>query len=899
MKKIPFGSRRISSSVLAGGLLAFMMVKPVGYSAIIDWDGTTNSWTTPSNWVGGVAPANSLTEDIARFNQEVYAAQPNAGTNHINGLIFGDGETVTGSLTLSSNNGFAIGSAGVFVHALAGAVTLNNFVRLGADQTWTNNSANTLTVGATVTNLSDSTPVTLTLEGTGNIQFNGAINDNGAGIVGIMVDKAEGIVTFNGSKSFTGGLWVKSGTVGGTSSTSWMGNGTVTLGANGGTGDVTLIASPTTAPLQNNIYISEGHAGTIKLITPVNNNGGINGKITLNNDLVLATQVASSGNALRINGGIDGVGNLYLIHEPGTTVGQIVFGGGVLDFDGEVFSSLSNTVDVQATVTSKVKSFTNNGTGSISFRMGTGGATGGFEVNSDGTTIVNNSNGTISFAVPVTGTGNLYIVNNATVGTGAGVGFFAGSSLNFAGELIYSGDGTGSAGSLMIGAGTSGTVVGPLVKAIIKNSGSGSTVTVRQGIVVNENGTTLVNNGGGTFSVEGGTFGTGDLILQNNSSSADGIHIRSQTASYGYVEHTGRIINSGTGTGNVRISFTIRSSVTEIIQDSATSELFLSPAGTPIAYDGKVSVNTGRLTVTNINMIGGSSLYVAAGGTAAFTAGGTLNLGSLSGAGHLALATGAGFSTTLNVGDKNENTTFSGTITGSQVGFVKSGTGSMTLSGTYGFNNVTVNGGALVVKSEVTPGVSSLGTGNVNVNAGAFGGTGLIRPTGSNKITFSDNTTLVVGDRTSNAFGVLVLDAGATSSPLLTMQGNSKLSFRIGADFESDHIDFWNYTSSFSFNDFVFDGNTVEISLMPGATAGVYSLFRFYEDEGETLAPTFFLNENLQISFLDVEGWEAYFEYNYGSIDLVVVAIPEPSTLSLLGGLFMAAGLGWRRRKAA
>ena len=82
------------SALLIGLVLCFAQPARAG---TFDWSATAADtlWASGSNWVGGTAPADSLTTDIARFNQTSYANQPNYGTRSIGGLIFGDGVTTT------------------------------------------------------------------------------------------------------------------------------------------------------------------------------------------------------------------------------------------------------------------------------------------------------------------------------------------------------------------------------------------------------------------------------------------------------------------------------------------------------------------------------------------------------------------------------------------------------------------------------------------------------------------------------------------------------------------------------------------------------------------------------------------------------------------------------------
>ena len=83
-------------------------------AAVIDWSATASStaWNLGANWVGGAAPANSLSTDIARFDQTSYAFQPDAGTVSISGIQIGDGTKSTAALTIAGAN-LSIGSGGI------------------------------------------------------------------------------------------------------------------------------------------------------------------------------------------------------------------------------------------------------------------------------------------------------------------------------------------------------------------------------------------------------------------------------------------------------------------------------------------------------------------------------------------------------------------------------------------------------------------------------------------------------------------------------------------------------------------------------------------------------------------------------------------------------------------
>ena len=69
---LPLSSRmkgwRLAGFIASAAVLAWAAA-PDSHAATIDWKSapTNTTWATGSNWDGGIAPANSLTTDIARF----------------------------------------------------------------------------------------------------------------------------------------------------------------------------------------------------------------------------------------------------------------------------------------------------------------------------------------------------------------------------------------------------------------------------------------------------------------------------------------------------------------------------------------------------------------------------------------------------------------------------------------------------------------------------------------------------------------------------------------------------------------------------------------------------------------------------------------------------------------
>ena len=195
-------------------------------AATIDWksDATTTAWATGSNWIGGVAPANDLTTDIASFNQTSYAFQPGATSNRqVAGLIFGNSTAAVTITTVNNQSRLSLGGSGVLMEETSGTVTIgaasNQGVNLGANQTWTNNSASLLTVDR-VDNLTTTTPYTLTIggSGSGGVQIRVLGNNNNTpgspGSVALTINSTgSGVTNLTAANTFTGDTTLTSGTL--------------------------------------------------------------------------------------------------------------------------------------------------------------------------------------------------------------------------------------------------------------------------------------------------------------------------------------------------------------------------------------------------------------------------------------------------------------------------------------------------------------------------------------------------------------------------------------------------------------------------------------------------------------------------------------------------------------
>jgi uncharacterized repeat protein (TIGR02543 family) len=421
----------------------------------------------------------------------------------------------------------------------------------------------------------------LTIQGNGTATFNinGAISELQTG-GGSVVKTGASTVWLDASNSFTGGLFIKKGTL----ATATNPGKTAVLGGNG-TGQVTLgdaAGGPAALLLGWQSYINPITLGT-GAVCPLtigdaldnggNNNPNVNGGINLNgNNLNIIKTVGTRNLGIGGTAGITGAGSL-------------------------IFSNLNNTAA-----------------------------------------------GTISVSAPL---------------------FFTGSITN-------------------IGIGTNATVIsskiGSGVMSIVESSAT-SGLTLSGMLTNSANGTTLINAGGGLLKVTGGTTGTGNLVLNNNSLTNDAITLSTTT-----VNHAGSITNSGTGSGETLISAAIGANVTAVVQNSAISALNLSGVNT---YSGDTTISAGTLVLSGAgSMANTPNIWVASGAafdvstpTTAYTLGSSQTL--------KATATGANATSTIKVAS-GKNLTLGGTTAG--VEFTAYGGGAtapLTLAGTGG--NLALN----------------------------------------------------------------------------------------------------------------------------------------------------------------------------------------------------------------
>ncbi len=381
------------------------------------WYGIRNdgNWSTSSsgtNWVGsptsttdlGSIPGNN-TDVVETANTATNLSnQSLGGPLAINSLTFtGAGTPNTAGVTIAAGNtltinalasasgglGYAAGT-GIVVQSGSGANTINANVSLANSQTWTNNSANTLTIG-------------------------GAISGSSA----VLTTAGSGMISLSGNNTYTGGTTIAGGTLrigvsnSGTS-TGALGpsSASVQLGAGSGTNSASLLTGG--AFTFSNAITVAASSGTLKIGGATDNNSTFSGPITLDNNLTIS-QVANAGsNALSLTGGI---------MDNGSVSYQLTFAGpGNINVSGAAITDSPPFGEITVAITGGSTTFSvaNTYSGNTSITAGTLKAT--------------NTNGS------AVGTGNVLVSGTGALAGSASTGQgFLGTNANPVTVTIQSG----------------------------------------------------------------------------------------------------------------------------------------------------------------------------------------------------------------------------------------------------------------------------------------------------------------------------------------------------------------------------------------------------------------------------------------------------------------------------
>ena len=303
-------------------------------------------------------------------------------------------------------------------------------------------------------------------------------------------------------------------------------------------------------------------------------------------------------------------------------------------------------------------------------------------------------------------------------------------------------------------------------------------------------GATLTHDGGNwsanslTLDTSGGTatldIGTGITTLTNLGVLLTGSNNATiQNGQLGAAASDVIVHTMGAGTLTLSSNTTI-SSGTGSLTKSGPGTLIVSSANT---YTGSTFVNQGTLQLNHANAVHNSTVTMGAtSGTLTFNSGiTTFNIGGLSGSGPLALTDTAASAVTLNVGNNNTNTTYSGILSGTGGALTKSGTGTLALTGANTYTGTTTMlAGNLTIGNSTTGGLGATpltfnGTSTFNVqeiasssqNLGALtfsAGQGTVTSTAAGATSAATLTFASMATRTAGATGNFSLVTNTTST---------------------------------------------------------------------------------------------------------------------------------------
>ncbi|WP_424630389.1 autotransporter domain-containing protein [Bradyrhizobium sp. SYSU BS000235] len=609
----------------------------------------------------------------------------------------------TGTLILSGVNTY---SGGTTINA--GTLQIAGAGTLGSISAATTVAGGTLDLGGTTQTQNGG--VTLTSGSiTHGVLASSGLFDVRAGSIdailagsGALEKNGTGTVTLSGDNAYTGGTTINdgtlqlasAGTLGANSSTTTVAGGTLDLGGTAQTqnGGVTLTSGSITNGTLSSSGLFDVRAGSIDAILAgsgaLEKNG--TGTVTLSGANTYTGGTTINAGTLQL-GNSTGVGSI---------LGAITVGSGT-------------TFDVVNADTSGITSITNNGTTYFHNSSTAGAAT------------INNQN-TIEFLDSST-------AGNATITMG---GFFstgltfrdsssAGSATitNSNGSAVFAN--TSSAGSARI------TNFDSFYFADAATAGH-ATITNFSNIFFNSTSTAgsavITNNSSLSFS---GSATAGSATITNNGSGSSLAFSDTSTAGSASIVNNGYVVFDANSTaGSATIANNTGARVGFYGSSTGGNATITNNAGVTLGF---FETSTGG-NATILNNAGGTVDFSHSTGLAGD---GKLSVGSIAGAGDVYLG-----ARELTVGGNNLNTTVSGVIGDCGAGatacnayaygfnrtggsLVKTGTGTLTLSGVNTYTGATtVNGGTLAVNGDLT-----LSSGITVNDGGALGGSGTVGST--------------------------------------------------------------------------------------------------------------------------------------------------------------------------
>ena len=767
---------------------------------------------------GTLSMADATTLNAAASGMSITNALSLSGAGTTNTI-----DTATNTLTMSgvlSMGGGSLVKAGSGTLSLSGANTYSGTTSLSAgglavgSGTALGSSSLSMATGTTLIGAADGVVLTnaISLLGAETIStgYHLTLNGNITG-AGSLSKTGGGTLTIGGLNSYGGGTTISAGTVQIGNAATSLGTGALTMA--GGTFDLNNFSqSIGTLSGTGSVVLGSGTL-TINDTALATYSGTFtgSGSITKAGSFALTLSGASGAGAVNVNGGTLALGASNILSDSGAI--SIASSGtlNIATFSDTVGSATLNSGTIAGSGTLTAGTYSLNG-GAVTANLGTGtltqssntttlsgtsGATtiiinggtlalGGSEHLADSGALTVNSGGILNLggytetvgAVTLTGgtitngnlTGTNYAVQNGTIS----------ANLGGSGGLTMSGTGTVTLSGINTYTGTTAVNAGTLVlnggnaiwDAGVVNVGASGTLQLG----ANETIGTLNSSGTivpGTYTLTATNYNFGGGVINTNLGSGN-LNFTASTT-----------LNGSSGAGNVQVTG-------GTLQLGGSNRFTNTPAVQLSNTAGVI------LDLNNTNQTIGS---LAGGGTT----GGNITLGS----------------GTLTTGALNTDTTYSGTISGTNGDLVKVGTGTQALNGASTYTGGTaLNQGTVSVGNSAALGTGQLtmavgttlqagaaglnlannvivaGAENINTNSnnltlsGLISGVGALNKNGAGTLTltginnsYSDGTalnqgTLAIGASGALGAGKLTMEGGTTlqaAASGLTMANTAKL----------------------------------------------------------------------------------------------------------------------------
>ena len=754
-----------------------------------------------------------------------------------------DSGTGTGTATITGTLGSGISSiiqtstSSPFTVSTS-PITIGN----GGFTVTSTNAAALLTVSSGIAGSSGGT-LTFKDNGSGNITDSGSNNNNGnivnsgtgtgtvnisgslGGNVGTVTQNSStSQLTLGGANTFTGGLFVNSGTVllnvsnvGTTTGAAGPSTSAITLGATGGSAPATLLAG-SGFTVSNNINLGTT-SGTLTIGNPTTGgNVTYSGSIAMDGGNLTVAPTVSGG--VTVSGSIGGTGNIIVNNTglAGTTFNSFVNNSGTITNSG---TGTANTVLSGSIGTNVAAVVQNAPNGQLEITGSNNSTWNGAIYIQSGTLYIGETAGG---DLDPTGTGIVYM----------GSGGAAPTTIQFAGQNGFPSTLNNSLISLVP------NTAGPIIIAEYY-TGAGGGLTINSPVALNGDNLTLFATGQ-AMTMTGGVSGTGNLNIQNyllgNDITESGpVQITGTINSVGATNlFSGTIAASGTNNlyinsiiGTTTVSYGLSGSTGGLIvaggtfPTSSSGQLYGNAAGTLLlngsngtaTFSGQTQVLSGFLELSGSagevldNVLGTGTAPILLGNTSGVRQAGlflanstTLNRSIVVQAGNAGNTTmGANLSgtftgpITLNktayIGGETFNGAIgTGTATIGAVSLVKTGAGTTTINGANTYNGGTVvtygvfnvagstgglgNGGAVV-----EGGVLRLNTSINNINLGALVYVGPYGMVSSNNTGILSNLP-GTGLLDLNSSGAIGLDVAYSTAITLSNVGDGNM--YLGAD---------------------------------------------------------------------------------------------------------------------